>query len=102
MRIKLDKFDKTLIVLDSILVLFRLILIALEGLKSTKFISGSIDFLEIAIAILMVAILVIAIYEIFKTVLKTKEKKLFIPIVSILILIIFMLLFFSEIKKLVN
>ena len=102
MRIKLDKYDKTLIVLDSILVLFRLILIALEGLKSTKFISGSIDFLEIAIAILMVAILVIAIYEIFKTVLKTKEKKLFIPIVSILILIIFMLLFFSEIKKLVN
>lgn len=100
MRIKLDKIDKTLIVLDSILVLFRLILIVLEGLKSTKFISGSIDFLEIVIGILMVAILVIAIYKIFKTVLKTKEKKLFVPIVSMLLLIIFMLLFFSELKNL--
>ena len=99
MRVKLDKYDKTLIVLDSILIIFRLVLIYLEGLKSTKAVSASVDFIEIIIGILMVAIFVLAIIKIFQTVIKTKEKKLFVSIVSMLLLIIFMLLFFSELKN---
>ncbi len=92
----LDKFNKTLIILD---ILFLVSIALIQIIIPSFFDNSNIgDFLEFIFIIDYVVIIIYATIKIILSIIRKNYKMLYIPIISLLLIIISTLLFFYEIK----